>query len=137
VLNALRADPRRFDPAWLVVAQRNLGGVDATGAMNTETLRAMRTKSGNPSLGADGILNASFLTGLSPGTRFLGGVLRGLGALAARAALAAALPALGGTACHAGFVDIAHDGGAVAITVTAWRWTAPTRAPVDGSRAWP
>lgn len=70
VLNALRASPRRFDPAWLVVAQRNLGVVDVTGAMNTETLRAMRTRSGNQSLGVDGILNEAFLTGIAPGTPF-------------------------------------------------------------------
>jgi len=34
-------------------------------------LRAMRTRSGNASLGADGILNASFLTSIAPGTPFM------------------------------------------------------------------
>jgi hypothetical protein len=67
VLNALRADPRRFDPAWLLVAQQHLGVVDATGAFNTETLRTMRTHAGKPALDAAGILNASFLAGIAPG----------------------------------------------------------------------
>lgn len=77
VLNALRADPRRFDPAWLALAQRNLSVIDATGAMNTETLRAMRTRSGNQSLGVSGILNESFLTGIAPGTPFFAGTEEG------------------------------------------------------------
>ena len=71
VLNALRADPRRFDPAWLVAAQRALGVVDATGAMNTETLRAMRTRAGKPSLDAVGILDNRFLAGIVPGEPFM------------------------------------------------------------------
>lgn len=71
VLNAIRADPRRFSPAWLVTAQRALGVVDATGAMNTETLRAMRTHAHRPSLDAAGILNEPFLVGIVPGAPFM------------------------------------------------------------------
>jgi hypothetical protein len=71
VLNTLRAEPHRFDPPWLVSAQRALGVVDATGAMNAETLRAMRTRSSNRSLGATGILDASFLARIAPGEPFL------------------------------------------------------------------
>jgi hypothetical protein len=70
VLNALRADHRRLDPAWLVTAQRVLGVADATGAMNTETLRAMRTRSGNRSLGAAAILATPFLATIAPGDPF-------------------------------------------------------------------
>ena len=71
VLNALRADPQRFDPDWLVTAQRALGVVDATGAMNTETLRAIRTRAGKPSLAAAGILDKSFLVSIAPGEPFM------------------------------------------------------------------
>ena len=45
----------------------------------------------------------------------VGGALSGLGARMASLALAAALPSICGTACHAGVVDIADDGGEVAI----------------------
>jgi len=71
VLNSLRADPRRFNPAWLVTAQRAIGVVDATGAMNTETMRALRSRAGKPSLDAAGILGKSFLVGIVPGEPFM------------------------------------------------------------------
>jgi hypothetical protein len=45
----------------------------------------------------------------------VGGALSGAGASVASAGLAAALPALGRTACNTGLVDIADDGGEVAI----------------------
>ena len=46
----------------------------------------------------------------------LGDALGGVGVSAASAAFAAASPALGGPAGDAGLVDIANDGGEVAIT---------------------
>ena len=70
VLNRIRREPRRFDPAWLATAQRNLGVVDATGAFNTETLRAMRERAHQPALDVAGIMNESFLATLAPGTPF-------------------------------------------------------------------
>ncbi|HET7504007.1 MAG TPA: SH3 domain-containing protein [Kofleriaceae bacterium] len=74
VLNNLRKEPRRFDPAWLLTAQTNLGVVDATGAMNTETLRAMRARSGNARLDAHAIMtDAGFLAQLAPGEPFFAG----------------------------------------------------------------
>jgi hypothetical protein len=77
VLNQIRSDPRRLDPAWLTVAQRNLGVVDATGAMNTETLRAMREHAHQPRLDAAGILTEAFLVPLAPGKPFHDGVETG------------------------------------------------------------
>ena len=45
----------------------------------------------------------------------VGGALGGVGASVTSAGVAAALPAVGGTACNTGLVDIANDGGEVAI----------------------
>jgi hypothetical protein len=79
VLNHLRSEPRRFDPAWMVVAQQNLGVVDATGAMNTETLRAMRERAHRPKLDASQIMDEAFLSTLAPGTPFFAGTTLGFG----------------------------------------------------------
>jgi hypothetical protein len=70
VLNKIRREPRRFDPVWLATAQHNLGVTDATGAFNTETLRAMRDRAHKPALDAAGIMDEGFLTSLAPGTPF-------------------------------------------------------------------
>jgi hypothetical protein len=77
VLGQIRSDPPRLDPAWLTVAQRNLGVVDATGAMNTETLRAMREHAHQPRLDAAGLLTEAFLVPLAPGKPFHDGVETG------------------------------------------------------------
>jgi hypothetical protein len=74
VLNQIRRDPHRFDPVWLEAAQHALGVHDATGAMNTETLRAMREHAHNPKLGASAIMSETFLTSLAPGKPFHEGV---------------------------------------------------------------
>jgi hypothetical protein len=71
VLNDIRFREERLDPVWLATAQTTLGVVDKTGAMNTETLRAMRTKAGNPALGAAGVLDKKFLATLAPGEPFM------------------------------------------------------------------
>ena len=78
VMRDIRRSPRRFDPAWMIVAQGNLGVVDETGAMNTETLRATRAKAGNPKLGAQAILDdtkllAQLASAMSLGLLNLGG----------------------------------------------------------------
>jgi hypothetical protein len=70
VLNRVRREPRRFDPEWLATAQRNLGVIDATGAFNTETLRAMRARSGNAALDVAGVMDERLLSSLAPGTPF-------------------------------------------------------------------
>lgn len=70
VLNKIRREPRRFDPRWLAAAQHNLGVTDATGAFNTETLRAMRERAHKPTLDAAGVMDEGFLTSLAPGTPF-------------------------------------------------------------------
>jgi hypothetical protein len=77
VLNQIRSDPRRLDPAWLQAAQHALGVQDATGAMNTETLRAMRERAHQPRLDAAGILSEAFLVPLAPGRPFHDGVETG------------------------------------------------------------
>jgi hypothetical protein len=77
VLNRLRRESRRFDPAWLTAAQRGLGVVDATGAMNTETLRAMRERAHKPKFDASGIMDEAFLSALAPGTPFFPGTTSG------------------------------------------------------------
>jgi len=62
VLKALRQSHLRIDPAWLLKAQTNVLKVgDATGAMNTETLRAINTREGR-AVTTDEILNDAFLT---------------------------------------------------------------------------
>ena len=62
----------------MIVAQGNLGVVDATGAMNTETLRATRAKAGNPKLGAQAMLdNTKLLAQLAPGEPFFAGTETG------------------------------------------------------------
>jgi hypothetical protein len=71
VLNALRSDTRRFDAIWLAAAQRTLGVAGVSGAMNTETLRAMQARARNPALGVAGILEASFLSGIVEGSPFI------------------------------------------------------------------
>jgi hypothetical protein len=70
VLNKIRREPRRVDPRWLATAQHNLGVADATGAFNTETLRAMRERAHNPTLAAAGIMDEAFLVSIAPGTPF-------------------------------------------------------------------
>ncbi len=70
VLADLRKDPRRFDPTWLMNAQVKLH-VNATGAMNIDTLRAMREAAQNPHLDAHGLMNEGFLITLAPGKPFL------------------------------------------------------------------
>lgn len=74
VLNQIRRDPRRLDPTWLVSAQHALAVVDATGAMNTETLRAMREHAHRPRLNASQIMDEAFLTAIAPGRPFHDGV---------------------------------------------------------------
>jgi hypothetical protein len=54
----------------LEAAQHALGVQDATGAMNTETLRAMREHAHQPKLDAAGILSEAFLTAIAPGKPF-------------------------------------------------------------------
>ncbi|HEX4417177.1 MAG TPA: hypothetical protein VH165_04720 [Kofleriaceae bacterium] len=77
VLNKIRRDPRRLDPVWLEAAQHALGVHDATGGMNTETLRAMREHAHQPKLDATGIMNEAFLTAIAPGAPFHEGVETG------------------------------------------------------------
>ncbi len=69
VLNALRASTKRFDPTWLKAAQVELGVANASGAMNTETLRAFR-REGGATIGATEILADSFLAAKVPGDHF-------------------------------------------------------------------
>jgi len=71
VLNALRAATHRFDPKWLAEAQGKLGVSDASGAMNTETLRKLREHAGDQKLGADKILDRAFLNQVLEGEPFL------------------------------------------------------------------
>ncbi|HWU87846.1 MAG TPA: hypothetical protein VN253_11250 [Kofleriaceae bacterium] len=52
VLNALRQEDKRFNPAALIVAQKNLQVANATGAFNTETLRQLRAKTSDTRLAA-------------------------------------------------------------------------------------
>jgi hypothetical protein len=52
VLNALRAEDKRFNAAALIVAQRNLQVANATGAFNTETLRQLRAQASDTRLTA-------------------------------------------------------------------------------------
>jgi hypothetical protein len=52
ILNALRQEDKRFNPAALIAAQRNLQVANATGAFNTETLRQLRAKAGDARLAA-------------------------------------------------------------------------------------
>ena len=70
-LNALRRTDRRFDPLWLAAAQKNGLGVVATGAFNTETVRALRKL--HPKLDAAGILSdrGGAISSLAPGTPFI------------------------------------------------------------------
>lgn len=71
VLNALRMHAQRFDPAWVMTLQSHLQVGDASGAFNTETLRAIRAKKGDPKLGATELLDEEFLKSLEPGAPFL------------------------------------------------------------------
>lgn len=70
-LNALRHSDKRFDPVWLATAQKTGLGVVATGAFNTETLRALRKL--HPALTAEGILSdrGGALSSLAPGNPFI------------------------------------------------------------------
>ncbi|MEP6866190.1 MAG: SH3 domain-containing protein [Deltaproteobacteria bacterium] len=70
-LNELRKSDKRFDPLWLAAAQKNGLGVVATGAFNTETLRALRKH--HPKLDAAGILSdqGGAISSLAPGTPFI------------------------------------------------------------------
>lgn len=77
ILNQLRRDPRRLDPTWLMSAQHALGVQDATGAMNTETLRAMRERAHKPKFDASGIMDEVFLSTLAPGSPFFQGTTLG------------------------------------------------------------
>ncbi len=61
VLNQVRASTHRFDPKWMLAAQAKLNVADASGALNTETLRALRNLVGDQKLGADKLLDAAFL----------------------------------------------------------------------------
>ena len=69
VLNKLRAASKRLDPVWLKAAQDALGVANASGAMNTETLRAFRREAG-PKIGATEILADTFLADKVPGNHF-------------------------------------------------------------------
>ena len=64
VLNAIRGFNARIDPTWLRNVQSSNGVKDATGAMNTETLRMMRGKLGAAALTADAIVHEAFLKSL-------------------------------------------------------------------------
>ena len=77
VLNAIRKEPRRFDPAWMLLAQQNLGVVDATGAMNTETLRAMRKKAGRHLEKDDIMHDDALLASFAAGQPFFAGTETG------------------------------------------------------------
>lgn len=70
ILNGLRHKSERFDPAWLARAQATLG-VSATGAMSTETVRAMLAQ--RPNLDADKIVSndGGYLSTLASGEPFI------------------------------------------------------------------
>lgn len=73
LLNDIRRDHRRLDPIWLMQAQTALQIADASGAMNTSTLRVLLTKKGVEAKAATSamLLDATFLTGLHPGKPFV------------------------------------------------------------------
>jgi len=60
VLSDIRAFKQQFDPTWLIQMQQKLQVGDATGAFNTETLRAMRDVTGE-NLDAKKITSRTFL----------------------------------------------------------------------------
>lgn len=61
VLRALRSSHVRIDPTWLLEAQtQTLHIADATGAMNTETVRAIHAREGR-AVPADELLTTAFL----------------------------------------------------------------------------
>jgi hypothetical protein len=66
-LNQLRASTKRMDPTWLKAAQDALGVANASGAMNTETLRAFRREAGAKITVAE-VLADTFLADKAPGT---------------------------------------------------------------------
>ncbi len=71
ILKALRSSHIRIDPTWLLRAQtESLKVGDATGAMNTETLRAIHTRAQRvveaDEILAEGFLNGILNTGKSP-----------------------------------------------------------------------
>lgn len=73
VLNEIRKDPNRLDPDWLRTTQGLLGVKDATGAMNTETLRALRAKLGAAPFTAASVMDQAFLSSLNAaGSPFFG-----------------------------------------------------------------
>ncbi len=63
ILSDIRAFKQQFDPHWLIQLQQKLQVGDATGAFNTETLRAMRDVTGEH-LDAKKITNETFLVAL-------------------------------------------------------------------------
>jgi hypothetical protein len=75
-LHLIRADARRLSPEWLLAAQQRLEIGDTTGAMNTETLRAIRTFA-KKSLTATQILDEKFLATIKEGPFFVEGTVDG------------------------------------------------------------
>lgn len=71
LLNEVRARDKRFDPVWLLAAQQALGVRNASGAFNTDTLRAFQKLL--PKLTADDIVDNKdgFLTKITPGEPFI------------------------------------------------------------------
>ncbi|HET9990516.1 MAG TPA: SH3 domain-containing protein, partial [Kofleriaceae bacterium] len=63
VLGYIRGYKQQFDPHWLLLVQKQLQVGDATGAFNTETLRAIRDTMGHKLTGAQ-ITDHAFLVGL-------------------------------------------------------------------------
>ena len=80
VLDEIRYSQKRFDPAWLIHVQSSVLHVaDATGAMNTETLRALRRHFNDQTLGATQILDETLLAKLDTNPPFLAGPTDGFG----------------------------------------------------------
>lgn len=69
VLNDLRMQERRFEPTWLLGLQHALGA-EATGAMNTSTLRKLQQRGADAGLKPARIFDEAFLTSLHPGSPF-------------------------------------------------------------------
>jgi hypothetical protein len=75
-LSEIRASAQQFDPTWLIEIQKKLQVGDATGAFNTETLRAIRDHANNQKLTGKQIASEKFLVDLGKELGIAGAPLR-------------------------------------------------------------
>ena len=72
ILNQIRAHQKKFEPKYLKALQQALGVSNASGAFNTETLRALRAhyRGTRTQVSYAAIMQGNLLTSIHPGTPF-------------------------------------------------------------------